>query len=933
MALPIRPNNPNIPIPNTSFSSPLNAYVNGPYFPVVMGTGIDITTPNKIADLNNAGVLEFSGATGDITLTAGAGISVVETDSNFTVSNDGVLQLIAGSNVTISGSNGVFTVSATNGGGGTVTSVATSAALTGGPITTSGTLDLATTGVTSGSYSYPTALSVDACGRITSLSSFSSAPVTHNDFQAKGDILAGTGIGAFTDLSVGTDGQILYACSGATTGLCWANPPATAPATPTVEGIVFGCTDSTNYNYGLGDGIFGALTTGTLNIAVGAGALATTDTGTSNTAVGIGALYSNTSGIQNVALGQQALSANTTTGLNTAIGSQALQNTTGGANTALGNYAGNVLTTGCSNILIGNQSGGIGPGALDTGNNNVVIGNCISVTDGTGDCQLAIGVSNAGTSLCWLTGDSTGAIKPGAGIIDCAGSCGTAGQVLSSDGSNAIEWITPSGGGSSPATPTTEGTLYGCSADSNVSVGLNSLLSLTTGTSNVAIGCEALSCVTDGISNVAVGRALVRTTGNQNTGVGAGALFLNTSGGFNTTVGNNAMVFNTTGCFNTSIGQASLYCGTTGNQNVGLGYQSGMCITTGSQNVAIGPSAQVATPTASCQLAIGFSTTDNWITGTSTKAIKPGAGIIDCAGSCGTAGQVLSSNGSNAIQWITPSGGGASAATPTAAGIVLGRTTLNAAGIGCNALLSLTTGTCNTAMGSNALRAITNSTGNSAFGCNALCSLTSGSWNTSVGVGAGQATTTGNNNVAVGTNAMFGIMTTVTGTHNTAIGSSAMFGVTTGSGNIAIGGARDGGSYVPVFGFTTECNRVAVGSTAVTNAYIQVAWTAVSDARDKTNITALPVGLDFVNQMNPVSFQYREDRDSDVPNGPVRYGFLAQEVLSLEGDDPVLVDAEDENKLRMTYDHMNAVLVKAIQELSAKVDSLQTELETLKANG
>jgi hypothetical protein len=50
-------------------------------------------------------------------------------------------------------------------------------------------------------------------------------------------------------------------------------------------------------------------------------------------------------------------------------------------------------------------------------------------------------------------------------------------------------------------------------------------------------------------------------------------------------------------------------------------------------------------------LAIGYSNTALWLTGDSTKAIKPGAGIIDCAGSCGTSGQVLTSNGSNAIAW------------------------------------------------------------------------------------------------------------------------------------------------------------------------------------------------------------------------------------------------------------------------------------------
>jgi hypothetical protein len=59
----------------------------------------------------------------------------------------------------------------------------------------------------------------------------------------------------------------------------------------------------------------------------------------------------------------------------------------------------------------------------------------------------------------------------------------------------------------------------------------------------------------------------------------------------------------------------------------------------------------VASPGGDCQLAIGFSTIDNWLTGDSTKAIKPGAGIIDCANTCGTANQVLVSTGANALQW------------------------------------------------------------------------------------------------------------------------------------------------------------------------------------------------------------------------------------------------------------------------------------------
>jgi hypothetical protein len=120
-----------------------------------------------------------------------------------------------------------------------------------------------------------------------------------------------------------------------------------------------------------------------------------------------------------------------------------------------------------------------------------------------------------------------------------------------------------------------------------------------------------------------------------------------------------------------------------------------------------------------------------------------------------------------------------------------------------------------------------------------------------------------------------------------------------------------------------------MGSSLVSNAYIQVAWTVVSDARDKTNITALPIGLDFVNQLNPVSFQFKEDRESDLAHGPVRYGFLAQDVLEIEGENPVLVDNEDPEHLRMVNDHLNAILVNAIKELSAKNDALEARIAQL----
>jgi hypothetical protein len=79
--------------------------------------------------------------------------------------------------------------------------------------------------------------------------------------------------------------------------------------------------------------------------------------------------------------------------------------------------------------------------------------------------------------------------------------------------------------------------------------------------------------------------------------------------------------------------------------------------------------------------------------------------------------------------------------------------------------------------------------------------------------------------------------------------------------------------------------------------------------------------LDFVTKLQPVAYRYRVNRDTTECHGPVRYGFRAQDVLELEGPSPVIVDAEDPEKLRFNDQSMLAVLVKAIQELKADFDA------------
>ena len=201
--------------------------------------------------------------------------------------------------------------------------------------------------------------------------------------------------------------------------------------------------------------------------------------------------------------------------------------------------------------------------------------------------------------------------------------------------------------------------------------------------------------------------------------------------------------------------------------------------------------------------------------------------------------------------------------------------------------------------------------------------LASISTNTAVGSGALSDNTTGSNNTANGFQALY---FNTTGSSNTANGQYALYNCSTGSGNCAFGGVQSNGAYLPPFAVTTHNDRVVIGSQSTTNAYIQVAWTVTSDARDKTNFAPVPHGLDFVNALKPTAFQFKFGRDSDKVNGPVRYGFKAQDILALEGQDSVIIDNEDPEKLRYNGEALVPVLVNAIKELSAKNTALEARL-------
>ena len=69
---------------------------------------------------------------------------------------------------------------------------------------------------------------------------------------------------------------------------------------------------------------------------------------------------------------------------------------------------------------------------------------------------------------------------------------------------------------------------------------------------------------------------------------------------------------------------------------------------------------------------------------------------------------------------------------------------------------------------------------------------------------------------------------------------------------------------------------------------------------------------------------------SDLSPNKKRYGFSAQEILSLEGENGVIVSDENTEKLQLTSDYIIPILVNAIKELTRDYEELKAEIEELK---
>jgi hypothetical protein len=103
-----------------------------------------------------------------------------------------------------------------------------------------------------------------------------------------------------------------------------------------------------------------------------------------------------------------------------------------------------------------------------------------------------------------------------------------------------------------------------------------------------------------------------------------------------------------------------------------------------------------------------------------------------------------------------------------------------------------------------------------------------------------------------------------------------------------------------------------------------------SDVRVKKNIVDIDEGLDIVNQLRPVSFQYNGKCETHPDDERVYKGFIADELKEVapfymaEGKGKIDgVEVDDFKTLNMG--RMTPMIIKAIQELSAKVEALENE--------
>ncbi|HMQ79872.1 MAG TPA: tail fiber domain-containing protein [Ignavibacteria bacterium] len=379
------------------------------------------------------------------------------------------------------------------------------------------------------------------------------------------------------------------------------------------------------------------------------------------------------------------------------------------------------------------------------------------------------------------------------------------------------------------------------------------------------------------------------TTGSRNTAMGFRSLFKAASGTDNSAFGSGALYFNTTGSYNSAFGVGSLYSNATSGNNSAFGYNT-LTSNIGSNNSGFGAFALYLNTTGSNNSTFGFNSLKHNSTGSYNSSF-------------GTAS--MDEN---------------------------------------------TTGSFNSSFGYWSLKENTTGNYNCGFGSQTLTNSTIGINNCAFGFGSMNLNISGSSNTALGHNSM---IENVSGTGNTSVGAFSFTGNTTGQLNTVIGYQAGSnivsGSNNTLIGYNTEpssstvSNQITLGNNSVTSLRCNVTTiTSLSDRRDKKNIHDLNLGLGFISKLRPRIYNWdkREWYDNNTSDGSKMRseptaGFIAQELDSLQTSENAewlnLVLKDNQEKWEATPGNLLPIMVKAIQELGQKCDSLKKENEELSA--
>jgi hypothetical protein len=186
---------------------------------------------------------------------------------------------------------------------------------------------------------------------------------------------------------------------------------------------------------------------------------------------------------------------------------------------------------------------------------------------------------------------------------------------------------------------------------------------------------------------------------------------------------------------------------------------------------------------------------------------------------------------------------------------------------------------------------------------------TTGYYNSFVGFQAGYTNTTGNNNTIMGT---YADVSSNNLSFATAIGAYATVST---SNTIALG-RSDGSDKVRIYGLG------AAGSAHLCRNANNEVSTCSSSLRYKTNIAPYSSGLGLLQRLRPIHFEWKDGGMKDI-------GFGAEDVAAAE---PLLVTYDDKGRVEgVKYDRISTVLVNAVKEQQAQIETQQTQLKQQQA--